>query len=135
MELKNLLHTTARYATILQQNGIATLKDFFNNFPRTYEDRSQIKPLDELIFDDKGKTATKGFITSKTYVPRGKGVYDIKFQDEKGNTGVIMIFNSGFLASKIEVHHWYIIVGKPQITPRKVTFTHPDVIPAMDTSS
>jgi hypothetical protein len=35
------------------------MKDFFNYFPRTYEDRSKIAPLDSLIFDAKGVAATK----------------------------------------------------------------------------
>lgn len=94
MDLKNLLHTTPRYAKLLAENGMHTLKDFFNNFPRTYEDRSQISPLNALIFDEKGKTATKGLIMSKQYFPRGKGVYEITFQDENQQLGYISIFNS-----------------------------------------
>ncbi|MDR2540610.1 MAG: hypothetical protein LBD11_02215 [Candidatus Peribacteria bacterium] len=71
MELKQLLKTTPRYISILAQNGIQTLKDFFNYFPRAYEDRSQIKPLNALIFDEKGKTATKGMIVQKKQRSRG----------------------------------------------------------------
>lgn len=92
MSLKTILHTTDRYTKLLAENGICTLKDFFNNFPRTYEDRSQIKPLDQLVFDEKGKTATKGLITEKKYVPRGKGFYNISFIDEHHNKGQITIF-------------------------------------------
>ena len=53
MSLKDELKTTPRYVQILAQNGITTMKDFFNYFPRTYEDRSKIAPLDSLIFDAK----------------------------------------------------------------------------------
>ncbi|MBQ9554531.1 hypothetical protein IJU97_06450 [bacterium] len=35
------------------------MKDFFNYFPRTYENRGSIKPLNQLIFDEKGITSTK----------------------------------------------------------------------------
>ena len=59
MSLKDELKTTPRYVQILAQNGITTMKDFFNYFPRTYEDRSKIAPLDSLIFDAKGIAATK----------------------------------------------------------------------------
>lgn len=131
MELKQLLKTTSRYITILEQNGITNLKDFFNNFPRAYEDRSQIKPLDELVFDEKGKTATKGMITQKKqWMGGGKMRYDIKFVDEKGNMGSISIFNSAFLASKLVEKSWYIIIGKPQMKLGKIIFNHPDVVPA-----
>jgi RecG-like helicase len=53
MSLKDELKTTPRYVQILAQYGVTTMKDFFNYFPRTYEDRSKIAPLDSLIFDAK----------------------------------------------------------------------------------
>jgi len=131
MELKSLLRTTSRYVTILEQNGITTLKDFFNYFPRAYEDRSNIRPLNDLIFDEKGKTATKGMIVQKKQrMGGGKMRYEIKFADENGNIGFISIFNSAFLASKIVEKSWYIIVGKPQMKFGKIIFNHPDVVPA-----
>ncbi|MDR0369219.1 MAG: hypothetical protein LBH96_01435 [Candidatus Peribacteria bacterium] len=55
----------------MASNGIQTLKDFFNNFPRTYEDRSHTRSLNELIFDEKGKTATKGVVVQKKMFRRG----------------------------------------------------------------
>ena len=95
MGLKEDLKTIPRYVKILEENGIHNLKDFFNNFPRTYEDRSQIKPLNELIYDEKGKTATKVKITKKTIFQRGgKTIYNIEFQDINEEKGVISIFNS-----------------------------------------
>ena len=128
-ELKSLLKTTPKYISILEKNGIFKLKDFLQYFPRTYEDRSTIRNLNELIFNEKGITATKGHITSKSIFARGgKRIYDIKFQDPAGNKGYITIFNSGFLASKIQEGKWYIIVGKPTIKFNKITFSHPDVI-------
>jgi RecG-like helicase len=51
--LKTLLKTTPKYVTILDKNGIKTMKDFFQYFPRTYEDRSSIRNLDELIYNEK----------------------------------------------------------------------------------
>ncbi len=128
-ELKALLKTTPKYISILEKNGILTIKDFLQHFPRTYEDRSTIRPLDELQVNEKGIAATKGHILSKSIFARGgKRIYDIKFVDEKGNKGAISIFNSWFLASKIHENKWYIIVGKPTMKFNKITFSHPDVI-------
>ena len=116
---------------ILASNGIVTLKDFFNNFPRTYEDRSRICPLNQLLFDEKGRTATKGMITRKKMFRRGgKTIYDIKFEDINGDVGYISIFNATFLASKLIENSRYIIIGKPQFKFGKVIFNHPDVVPA-----
>ncbi|MEI7563121.1 MAG: hypothetical protein WCJ39_05655 [bacterium] len=94
-ELKLLLKTTPKYIEILAKNGITTIKDFLQYFPRTYEDRSTIRPLDALQVNEKGIAATKGHILSKSIFARGgKRIYDIKFVDEKGNKGAISIFNS-----------------------------------------
>jgi ATP-dependent DNA helicase RecG len=127
--LKTLLKTTPKYITILAKNGITTIKDFLQYYPRTYEDRSTIRNLNELVFNEKGITATKGHITSKSIFSRGgRRIYDIKFVDPAGNKWYITIFNSWFLASKIQEGKRYIIVGKPMMKMNKITFSHPDVI-------
>ena len=129
MDLKSLLKTTPKYITILAKNGITTIKDFLQYYPRTYEDRSTIRNLNELVFNEKGITATKGKITAKSIFARwGRRIYDIKFLDPAGNKWYITIFNSWFLASKIQEGKRYIIVGKPMIKMNKITFSHPDVI-------
>jgi RecG-like helicase len=105
------------------------VKDFLQYFPRAYEDRSTIRNLNELIFNEKGITATKGKIIKKSiYMRGGKRIYTIDFVDMIGNKGQITIFNSGFLASKINEDKRYIIVGKPTIKFNKITFSHPDVV-------
>ena len=102
MGFKEELKTTPRYVSILEENGIHSMKDFFNHFPRTYENRTDVKPLNALLFDEKGKTSTKGHIVKKNIIRRGnKMIYDIQFHDINGAVGYISIFNSGFLASKI----------------------------------
>ncbi len=133
MELKTLLRTTPRYLNLLAQNGITTIRDFFNYFPRAYEDRANIKPLNQLIFNDKGITATKGKILKKTVFCRGgRTIYDISFEDELGIQGTISIFNSGYLASKLQEGCRYIIVGKPSFKYGKTVFSHPDIVPSSD---
>ncbi|MEI6672524.1 MAG: hypothetical protein WCL02_04150 [bacterium] len=62
------------------------MKDFLQYFPRAYEDRSTIRNLNALIFNEKGLTATKGKITKKTiYMRGGKKIYTINFVDPIGN--------------------------------------------------
>ena len=129
IDLKTALKTTPKYLKILAAEGIVTVKDFLQYFPRAYEDRSTIRNLHELIFNEKGITATKGKIIKKTIFMRGgKRIYTINFVDPIGNKWVITIFNSGFLASKIHEGKRYIIVGKPNISYGKISFSHPDVI-------
>ncbi len=129
MELKAALKTTPKYLKILAEQWIVTVKDFLQYFPRAYEDRSTIRNLNELIFNEKGITATKGKIVKKSIFARwGKKIYTINFVDPAGNTWVITIFNSWFLASKINEDKRYIIVGKPSMKFNKITFSHPDII-------
>jgi RecG-like helicase len=51
--LKEQLKTTSKYSSILENNGIITIKDLLQYFPRSYEDRSFIKALSELVFNEK----------------------------------------------------------------------------------
>lgn len=64
-ELKALLKTTPQYINLLSSHGIKNIKDFFNYFPRTYEDRASIQPLNNLQINEKGTAATKGKIIEK----------------------------------------------------------------------
>jgi RecG-like helicase len=52
-DLKSFLKTTPLYIKLLTNNGINTVRDFFNYFPRAYENRASIKPLNQLVFDEK----------------------------------------------------------------------------------
>ena len=133
VDLKTFLKTTPLYLKLLGNNWINTVKDFFNYFPRAYENRASIKPLNQLVFDEKWITSTKGKILSKKFfVHNWKKIYDISFEDELWNLWSISIFNSWYLASKLLEGCWYIIVWKPTYKYNKITFSHPDVVPSWD---
>ena len=86
MELKLALRTTPKYIKILAAEGITTVKDFLQYFPRAYEDRSTIRNLNELVLNEKGIAATKGKIVKKSIFMRGgKRIYTINFVDSIGN--------------------------------------------------
>jgi len=48
MDLKTFLKTTDRYVNILKEHNINTPEDFFYYFPRSYEDRTEIKKISQL---------------------------------------------------------------------------------------
>ena len=122
-DLKSFLKTTPLYIKLLWNNGINTVRDFFNYFPRAYENRASIKPLNQLVFDEKWVTSTKGKILSKKVFARNwKRIYDISFEDELWNLWSISIFNSWYLASKLQEGCWYIIVWKPTYKYNKIIF-------------
>ncbi len=133
--LKEQLKTTTKYSSILEKNNIKTIKDLLHYFPRSYEDRTYIKPLSELIINEKWIATTKGKILKKSFSPRRwKNVYECSFVDEQWILGKINIFNSWFLASKIKENQRYIIIGKPFSKQWKIIFNQPECIPTGDTS-
>lgn len=135
-ELKNHIKTTSKYIKILEENWIKTVRDLLTYFPRTYEDRSNMKTLDEInkdmfFFKDKKNQSimTKWQIIKKSIFSRWwKKIYDIQFLDTKGNKWYISIYNSNFLASKILENHRYIIIWKPNFKFGKIIFSHPEVV-------
>lgn len=132
-ELKSLLKTTSKYLSVLEKSWIKTPKDFLEYFPKTYEDRSSIKTLSEITWDsffkDNNKVMTKWKILSKKVFMRWrKKIYDISFEDINWKKWYISIFNSWFLAQKIQEDKWYLILWKPSIKFWKIVFSHPDVI-------
>lgn len=46
--LKEYLKTTPKYLSLLAENGINTIRDFFLYFPRTYEDRKNLVLLSDI---------------------------------------------------------------------------------------
>lgn len=130
-----LLKTTAKFTNILAQHSIRTPEDLLWYFPRTYEDRTQIKPLSLLQTDNtvqitKGKVVKKSIITT----PRGKKLVDIHFIDEEENKGHIQALNGSYLLRSTKNNIRYYIIGKPQIDMGKVAFWHPELVEARDTS-
>ncbi len=103
------------------------MKDFLQNFPRTHEDRSHIKPIDRL--DCNGEVeSVKAVVIEKKLIPTrgGKKFYEITIQDEEENQAFITLFNNQRAYKSYEVGQRYIITGKPQIKYRKTSFSHPD---------
>ena len=129
MSLKKQLKTNDRYLKILQKNWINNLKEFFQYFPRDYENRENLVTLDQINILDKAICSVKWFITDKRFFQRwARKTFTIKFNDEKWNRWEIVIYNSAFLASKIKVNSWYIIVGKPYFKYGKFSFSNPEII-------
>jgi len=128
MNFKKTLQTNDRYIKILQKNWINWLKDLFQYFPRDYENRESLLTLDQINILDKTVCSVKWFIIDKKFFQRWlKKIYDIKFNDENWNKWQISIYNASFLASKITLNNWYIIVGKPIFKFGKFIFTNPEI--------
>ncbi|NOZ43647.1 MAG: hypothetical protein GXP45_00460 [bacterium] len=98
LDLKKTLKTTSKYKQILNDNNIFSIKDFLLYFPRDYENRENLKLLQDINFDDKDTVSVKIQVLGKKLLPRrGKKIYEIEVQDEEGSLAYITFFNSYLL--------------------------------------
>lgn len=133
MNLKDQLKTTVSYISILSSSGINTLQDFFMFFPRGYEDRTNIKNLNEIKFDGtqqstKWKIIDKNMVFTRTW----KKIIQFKFHDVNWALWHITFMNSQFVYSNTNVDQWYIIMWKPKLDWNKIVFWYPEMIPATE---
>lgn len=133
-EFRKTLKTTEKNVNILNIEGIYTLKDFFNYFPKLHEDRQEIWDITRLWEEEVKKQSIKVLITEKkiNILRNKKKNYEIKFEDRNGNPGKATFWGTGFIFQGIEKGKWYIIVGKPKIVKWKPVFSHPEFIPSAE---
>lgn len=132
---RKLLKTTGKYVEILAEHGITNASELLLYFPRTYEDRrnmkmiSQIHPQDDKPQTVKGKVIKKWMITT----PRGKKLINIEFYDEQGSKGMIQALNNQYILKSTKLHQRYFIIGKPKWNGNIPSFWHPELIEAEET--
>lgn len=136
MDFKKLLRTTSKYTNILASNGITNLKELMLNFPRTYEDRQEIKTLSQVTTDNTLQTV-KGYITKKSLftTPTGKKISQIHFIDEEETPGVIASFRNTYALKSVKKEKRYYIIGKPDLQSGKIQFVHPEMMEATETDA
>lgn len=129
-ELRKLLRTTEKNVNILNIEGIYSLKDFLNYFPKSHEDRQLIGDITRLGEQDVKKQSLKVLVTEKkiNVLRNKKRVYEIRFEDKDGNSGKATWRGTGYIFQNIEKGKWYIVVGKPKIVKGKPQFSHPEFI-------
>gem|GEM_PF-815876 len=105
-------------------------------FPRTYEDRKEIKTLSTLSPDGSLQTV-KGYITKKSMFtsPRGKKISQVHFIDENERAGVINSFRGTYVLRSVKANKRYYIIGKPDLQYEKISFNHPEMIEATETDT
>lgn len=123
--------------SILAQNGIATIKDLLNYFPKRYKDTSEIISLKQVIEDfshiDLVNQATKKYTCKVTieeqkffYTRSRRPILEVKISDGTTDAPVYAVwFNQPFLKSSLEVGKEVLIHGKPIVNGKKLVFQSP----------
>jgi len=134
-DFRKQLKTTGKYVDILHANGFFTITDLLHFYPRTYEDRRDIRPLSMLNYAW-GTEITKAKVVKKWMIrtPTGKKLIEIKFVDEEWTQGSVNALNNQFLLRATKVNSRYYVIWKPQREWSKVVFWHPDLVEATETN-
>lgn len=113
-------------AELLQKLGIETLRDAIENYPRNYEDRTQITPICNLI-DGKKQCihAVVGTQPQTAHIRKGMDIIRCKAYDE---TGIIVLrfFNNKYIVSALETGQEYAFYGKVQWERQGIVMLSPE---------
>ena len=110
---------------LLNKIGIYTLKDLITYYPRTYEDRGQVKNIAELTDGEEAlidAVAVSRFSEAK--IKKNMTICKLIVRDETG-TCMITWFNQGYLKSKFEVGNRYKFYGKVSLKSGRIGMTSP----------
>jgi len=126
--LNELLSTNNKYLKILKENWINTIKDFFQYFPRSYEDRDKIKKINNIDISWKTTSSIKCKISDKKLLKRWKHkIYETEITDIDWQKAYITFFNSYYQTQKLEQEKRYIITWKWKLEYNKIISNHPDI--------
>ena len=105
--------------------GIRTLRDMLSNFPRTYDDRSVMKPIALLVPGE--SCCIRAMVATQPKLSRvRKGIELVKFQ-AADDSGVVDItyFNQPYMKNNLHVGETYTFYGKADVIGRRKTMSNP----------
>ncbi|MBN7772571.1 ATP-dependent DNA helicase RecG [Clostridium aminobutyricum] len=118
----------SKKADVLKSMGIETIEDFFYVYPRDYQDRRELKKVNELL--DGSVSLVKGKIVLK--VKNGspysrKQTLKVLVTDETGGMEVVF-FNPKFIVNRLEMDAEYVFYGRVSIEFGKIKMIHPEFV-------
>ena len=98
--------------TLLHKLGIYTLEDIITYFPREYEDRGNIKKIEELAIGE--NASFKAIVASRMSESRisdGMTIYKLIVRDDTGSM-LLVWFNQTYLKNAFKPGEEYVFFGK-----------------------
>lgn len=122
--LKDILRTTSRHLSRLQGIGIKTAGDLLINFPRTYNDRSDVSSIANLKIDE--VNTVRGIVTHifSKKTKNGKIMTMGKLTDDTGTVGIIW-FNQPYIKRMLYSGTEVVMTGKAKFSFGQVTLQSP----------
>ncbi len=133
MSVQKSLNTDIRYikgvgearAKAFSKLGIATLGDLISYFPRTYEDRTVIKPISMLVPDETVCVKAMAAAAPRlTHVRKGLDLVKVRVVDE-GGALELTFFNQSFVKDMIKPGETYVFYGKVTGSYRRLEMLNP----------
>ncbi|MDC0506137.1 DUF559 domain-containing protein [Candidatus Gracilibacteria bacterium] len=127
---KSLLHTTDAYIKGLAKAGIETVGDLLLQFPRDYEDRTDVLDSFSLInVKEKNTILVKLLTINNQKTANNKLLTKAVFEDKNGFLAEAVWFNRKYLSSQLKSYEQkkVIVSGKVKYAFGKVTFQSPEV--------
>lgn len=99
-------------AEFFWERGIYNTEDLLYFFPRTFEDRTVILPINELCADILACVKVKVFSCVKEIrVRKNMVIYSMKVSDESGTMSIVW-YNNRFIKGKFKIGEEYVFYGK-----------------------
>ncbi|KRQ86938.1 ATP-dependent DNA helicase RecG [Caloramator mitchellensis] len=127
MDIQYLKGVGPKIASSLKSLGINTIKDALFYFPRDYEDRTNIKPINMLKEDDIATiVASVSIVYPSKKTRTGKTMNEVVFENETGYiTGVW--FNQPYIKNYLKVGDNVLLYGKISKFNGKTTIVDPQI--------
>lgn len=110
--------------------GIRTPEQLLWCLPRTYEDRSQIKTIEELLTDGSVQTVRVKVVKKSMIVtPKRKKLVDIQLVDEHEHRAMARFLHVTSVMRTVMVDQRYYVIGKPEYAKGQWTYRHPELVP------
>ncbi len=127
---KSLLRTTDNYIKALEKAGILTVWNLLDQYPREYEDRTNVLDSFSLInIKEKNTILVKLVSINTTKTANNKLLTKAVLEDKNWFLSEAVWFNRKYLASQLKNSAWrkILVSGKVKYAFGKVTFSSPDV--------
>lgn len=115
-------------AEILQSMGIETIEDFFTFYPRDYQDRRELRKMNELLDGTFSLVKGKVMLKVKNGSPYSKKqTLKVLVTDETGGLEVVF-FNPKFIINRLEINSEYVFYGRVSVEFGKMKMIHPEFV-------
>ena len=127
---KELLHTTDNYITALEKAWVVTIYDLLTQFPRDYEDRTNVLDSFSLINIKEKNTILVNLVSIENQkTANNKLLTKAIIEDKNWFLAEIVWFNRKYLSTQLSSFKWkkVIVSWKIKYSFWKVIFQSPDI--------